>query len=102
MGKIAIIGAGSHVFSRRLITDILSYPELRGSMITLMDIDRERLNLITLFARKLVAQHGFETKIESTMDRRSALEDADYVIVSIRVGGLEAYPWRIYAQMHYS
>ena len=91
MGKIAIIGAGSHVFSRRLITDILSYPELRGSMITLMDIDRERLNLITLFARKLVAQHGFETKIESTMDRRSALEDADYVIVSIRVGGLEAY-----------
>ena len=55
-----------------------------------MDIEKERLNLITAFARKLVSQHGFKTKIESTMDRRSALEGADYVIVSIRVGGFEA------------
>lgn len=55
-----------------------------------MDIEKERLDLITAFARKLVSQHGFKTKIESTMDRRSALEGADYVIVSIRVGGFEA------------
>jgi len=55
-----------------------------------MDIDKERLNLITAFARKLVSQHGFKTKIESTMDRRAALKGADYVIVSIRVGGFEA------------
>ncbi len=85
-----IVGAGSHVFSRNLISDFLSYPELRGSTITLMDIEKERLDLITAFARKLVSQHGFKTKIESTMDRRSALEGADYVIVSIRVGGFEA------------
>jgi len=38
----------------------------------------------------MVSQHGFKTKIESTMDRRAALEGADYVIVSIRVGGFEA------------
>jgi len=85
-----IIGAGSHVFSRNLISDFLSYPELRESTIALMDIDKERLNLITTFARKLVSQHGFKTKIESTMDRRAALEGADYVIMSIRVGGFEA------------
>ena len=90
MAKIVIIGAGSHVFSRNLIRDFLSYPELRDSTITLMDIDKERLDLITAFTKKLIDQHKFETKVESTTDRRAALEGADYVIVSIRVGGLEA------------
>ena len=91
MVKIVIIGAGSHVFSRHLITDILSYPELRDSTISLMDINQERLDLITAFTKRLVKQYRFKTRIESTTDRRVALEGADYVIVSIRVGGLEAY-----------
>jgi len=90
LAKIVIIGAGSHVFSRNLITDFLSYPELRDSTIALMDIDMERLDLIAAFARKLVSQNGFKTRVESTTDRRVALEGADYVIVSIRVGGFEA------------
>ena len=90
MAKIVLIGAGSHVFSRRLITDILTYEELRDSTITLMDIDTERLSLIKSFAEKLVGQYGFETRIESTTDRREALQGADYVIVTIRVGGDEA------------
>jgi alpha-galactosidase len=87
MAKIVIIGAGSHVFSRHLITDILSYPELRNSTITLVDIAEEPLSLITAFALKLVKQHGFTTRIESTSDRRKALEGANYVFVTIRVGG---------------
>lgn len=87
MVKIVLIGAGSHVFSRRLISDILSYPELRDSTITLMDIAEEPLDLITAFARKLVEQHGFQTQIESTTNRGEALEGADYVIVTIQVGG---------------
>jgi len=87
MAKIVLIGAGSHVFSRKLITDILSYPELRSSTITLMDIDKEPLDLIATFAKTLVEQHGFNTRIESTTDRREALEGANYVVVTIRVGG---------------
>jgi alpha-galactosidase len=90
LAKIVIIGAGSHVFSRNLITDFLSYPELRNSTITLMDIDKERLSLIKAFAEKLVSQHDFETRVESTTDRQEALKDANYVIVSIRAGGFEA------------
>ncbi len=90
MVKIVIIGAGSHVFSRNLITDFLSYPEFRGCTISLMDINQEALDMTTAFAKKLIKQHGLETKLESTTDRRTALEGADYVIVSIRVGGLEA------------
>lgn len=89
MAKIVLVGAG-HVFSRHLITDIISYPELRDSMITLIDIAEEPLDLITAFAKKLVEQQKFSTRIESTMDRRKALEGADYVIVAIRVGGPQA------------
>lgn len=90
MVKITIIGAGSHVFSKRLITDILSYPELEDSEISLMDIDRERLKLITSFSKNLVKQEGLKTAIKSSTNRRTALEGADYVVVSIRVGGIEA------------
>ena len=50
-----------------------------------MDIDKEPLALITAFAKKLVKQHGFNTQIESTTNRREALEGADYVIVTIRL-----------------
>ncbi|GAG15590.1 unnamed protein product, partial [marine sediment metagenome] len=87
MAKIVLVGAGSHVFSRHLITDILSYPELRDSTITLVDIAKEPLDLITAFARKLVKQNKFNTRIESTTDRREALDGADYVIITIQAGG---------------
>ena len=90
MTKIAMIGAGSNQFVRRLITDVLFYPELRNSTITLMDIADEPLDLITTFARKLVKQSGFNTQIESTMNRREALEGANYVITTVHVGGLNA------------
>jgi len=90
MAKIVIIGAGSHVFSRHLVTDIISFPELRDSTINLMDIDTESLELITAFTRKLVKQQNFNTKIESTTDLSEALKGTDYVITAIRVGGLQA------------
>jgi alpha-galactosidase len=86
MAKIVLIGAGSHVFSKHLVTDILTYPELRDSTITLMDIAAEPLVLITDYARKIVAQNGFKTKIESTTNRQKALDGADYVLTTIKVG----------------
>jgi alpha-galactosidase len=87
MAKIVLIGAGSHSFARYLISDVLSYPELRSCTIMLMDISKEPLDLITAYASKLVEQYGFDTKIESTTNRREALEGADYVVVTIQVGG---------------
>ena len=90
MAKIVIIGAGSHVFSRHLVMDVIAFPELRESTITLMDIDKEPLDLITAFTKKLVRQQKFNTRIESTTDLLEALEGADYVITAIRVGGLQA------------
>ncbi|MCW3987127.1 MAG: alpha-glucosidase/alpha-galactosidase, partial [Candidatus Bathyarchaeota archaeon] len=90
MVKIALIGAGSQVFSRRLITDILSFPDLRDdTTIALMDIDEDRLRLITAFAKKLVLQYGSKTKVESTTDRIAVLDDAEYVTITLRLGGPE-------------
>jgi len=91
MPKIAIVGAGSMGFSKRLLGDILSFPELSESTISLMDIDERRLDLITQLAEKMVRQERWGAKIESTTNRRKALDGADYVIITIAVGGLEAY-----------
>jgi len=91
MPKITLIGAGSVVFARTLLSDILSFPELRGATITLMDIDEERLKLITALAERMVAQEGAGVTIQSTLNRREALQDADYVIIMIQVGGLEMF-----------
>jgi len=90
MAKIVLIGAGSHTFSKHLITDIVSYPELRNSKITLMDVAQEPLDLITAFARRVVEQNKYNTKIDSTADRREALDGADYVFTVIKVGGRPA------------
>jgi alpha-galactosidase len=88
MAKIVLIGAGSHFFARNIITDILSYPELRDSTITLVGhVHKEPVDLVASFARKMAKEQGFNTKIESSMDRREALKGADYVLVAIRVGG---------------
>ena len=86
MAKIVLIGAGSHVFCSRLVTDILSYPELRDSTISLMDIAKEPLALSAAFAKRIVEQNKFNTRIESTTNRREALDGANYVIVIIKVG----------------
>ena len=91
MAKITIIGAGGYVFPLRLVGDILSLPALQSSTITLMDIDADRLEGTASAARDLGRHYGFPAVIESTTDRRMALDGADYVIVTFQVGGLEAY-----------
>lgn len=91
MPKITFIGAGSAVFTRNLLGDILTYPELDGSRICLMDIDSNRLGLVDSLAKKMVAQQGSKISVASTTDREDALRDADFVIITIQVGGLQAY-----------
>ncbi len=87
MPKIAIIGAGSVVFTRNLLGDILGFPELADSHIALMDIDPARLHTAGRVAQKVgVAVNARPTITEHT-DRRAALDGADYVINTIQVGG---------------
>jgi alpha-galactosidase len=77
MAKITFIGAGSTVFAKNLMGDILSYPELAESTLTLFDIDRERLRTSEIVARKVADALGARPTIETTTDRRSALKGAD-------------------------
>ncbi|HEU5089939.1 MAG TPA: alpha-glucosidase/alpha-galactosidase [Roseiflexaceae bacterium] len=87
MAKITFIGAGSTVFAKNLMGDILSYPELAESALTLFDIDPERLRTSEIVARKVADALGAKPVIETTTDRRTALKGADYAISMIQVGG---------------
>ena len=90
MPKIAMIGAGSVVFTKNLITDILLFPELQESEIHLMDIDEDRLNTAYGLTKQIIQKLGIKTKVYATLDRKEALKDASYVINTIQVGGHEA------------
>lgn len=87
MAKITFIGAGSTVFAKNLMGDILSFPELADSTITLFDIDAERLRTSEVVANKLSSSLNVKPTIESTTDRKRALDGADYAISMIQVGG---------------
>jgi alpha-galactosidase len=88
--RVTLIGAGSHVFGLRLAVDLMTYPELKGSTLNLMDIDKDRLEFTARLVRMAAEQSGAEMRIHATTDRREALKDADYVVTSIRAGGMEA------------
>ena len=87
MPKITFIGAGSTVFAKNLIGDILSYPELAESTLTLHDIDAGRLHSSEIVTRKLAQALDAHPTIEATTDRCAALEGADYAIAMFQVGG---------------
>src|SRR5258706_15554906 len=87
MTKITFLGAGSTVFAKNLLGDILSFPELADSTISLMDIDPVRLKTSEIVAHKVAGFFGAKPKIEATLDRRAALDGADYAIAMFQVGG---------------
>jgi alpha-galactosidase len=91
MPKIALIGAGSVVFTRNLCNDILLTPALQESTIALMDIDPERLAQARDLVQAIVERRGVKARVEATTDRRRAVRDADYVITTFQQGGLDAY-----------
>jgi len=91
MIKIAIIGAGSVVFARNFVNDILMFESLRDdAKIYLMDIDQERLETAYLYALRIAEKQKARAKIYKTMNQKEAIEGSKYVINTIQVGGLEA------------
>src|ERR1700732_1477343 len=85
--KITFIGAGSTVFAKNLLGDILSFPELADSAICLFDIDRERLKTSERGAHRIAETLGVPASIQATTDREAALDGASYAINMIQVGG---------------
>ena len=89
--KIAIIGAGSIGFTKKLFTDILCVPELRDIEFALTDISEHNLKMIETILARIVKANKLPTRVTATTDRRKAIEGARYIISCVRVGGLEAY-----------
>jgi alpha-galactosidase len=87
MPKIAFVGAGSTIFAKNLMGDILSFPELADSTISLFDIDPARLHTSEIVAHKIAEALDIHPTIETTTDRRAALDGADYAITMFQIAG---------------
>jgi len=88
MTKLALIGAGSTVFAKRLIGDVLLTPELAGDIqIALHDVNAERLVTSQIVTKRIAEQLGLKTSIFASINRLEVLDKADYVIFMMQIGG---------------
>ena len=84
---ITFVGAGSVVFTRDLLFDILAMPELQGATLRLHDIDAERLDTAERMAHRVAAQLGAKPTVTTHLELAPALDGADFVINAVNVGG---------------
>jgi len=89
--KIAMIGAGSIVFAKTLLNDMLATPALADAEYALMSRTEPKLRRMEAFTNRMIEENGLKAKVWATLDRREAIEDADYVICMIQVGGVDAF-----------
>jgi alpha-galactosidase len=89
--KIAFIGAGSIGFTRTLLRDLMTVPELRDMEIAFTDINERNLEMVRQLCQRDLEHNGVATTISATTDRRAALAGAKYVFCVARIGGLEAF-----------
>ena len=89
--KIAFIGAGSFGFTRRLVRDILSFPAFQDATLALMDINEDRLHMITKAVQKIVDEGKYKARVVATMDRSEALKGADGVVTTILAGDVDVW-----------
>ncbi|HWQ91150.1 MAG TPA: alpha-galactosidase [Clostridia bacterium] len=91
MAKIAMIGAGSLVFCKTLMSDFLATPALAGSEYCLMALTHTRLDKMRAFVQRMITENGVQATVSATTDLRSALKDADYVVVMLQAGGVAEF-----------
>src|SRR5579859_5392667 len=89
--KIAMIGAGSIGFTRRLMQDILAIPELADTTFAFTDISQRNLDMVTQLCQRDIAANKLPAQVIATTDRRTAIAESDYVLCTIRQGGLAAF-----------
>ncbi len=87
--RITFIGAGSTVFMKNIVGDLLQRPALSGATIALMDINPERLEESAVIAGKLITTLNVSARVETYSDQRRALEGADFVVVCFQIGGYD-------------
>jgi alpha-galactosidase len=88
MPKICLVGAGSTVFAQNILGDVLSSQGGSDYVISLFDIDPERLKTSEIVARRICEALKLDkVRVEATLDRRTALRGSDFVILMMQVGG---------------
>lgn len=89
--KIAMIGAGSIVFCKTLMSDIMATPALAGAEFALMSRTEPKLRAMEAFGQRMIRDNGLPGKVWATLDRQEAIRDADFVVVMVQVGGVDAF-----------
>ncbi len=87
--KVVLIGAGSAFFGRSTICGMVSKPALSEGVLTLVDVNEKLLKTLETIARGAVEAKGVPLRIEATTDYRTALKDADFVILAFAVEGVK-------------
>ncbi|ODT13564.1 MAG: alpha-glucosidase/alpha-galactosidase [Kaistia sp. SCN 65-12] len=87
--RITFIGAGSTVFMKNIVGDVLQRPALAGATIALMDINPQRLEESAVVVRKIASTLGVPAKVETYTDQKKALSGADFVVVAFQIGGYD-------------
>ncbi len=88
MPKITFIGAGSAVFARKVMTDILTIDGLGAGTFALVDIDPERLELAQRIAEKIISLTGKSWTVVASTRRTEVMAGSDFIVNSIEVAGL--------------
>ena len=98
--KIVLIGAGSAVFTKGLVLDILERKEQQWH-VALVDTDEHALNTIRRVCEKMIAHMGTDTELSASTDRCDVLPGADYVVSTIGVGGRRAWEQDVFIPRKY-
>ena len=99
--KVAMIGAGSIGFTRRLVQDILTVPEFEDTEFAFTDISKRNLDMVYQLVKRDVQANNKPARLTVAVNRRKALDGADYVFSVVRVGGLEAFQTDIDVPLKY-
>lgn len=89
--KVCVIGAGSVGFTRIMVRDILTVPELQDTEFVFMDINEHNLEMVYQLCKRDAEASGLSATFAKSMNQREAVRDANYVFCFVRVGGLEAF-----------
>ena len=89
MTRVTFVGAGSVVFTRQLLTDLLRFPELADVTVVLFDRNEERLAVAEGTARQVNERLSARATFIATRDRKEALAGADFVVNMVQIGGID-------------
>jgi alpha-galactosidase len=93
MAKVAIIGAGSIIFCKTLMQDILATEGLEDTEFALMAPSTRRTPQVEAFAKRVIEANDLPAKVWITTDRREAVKGADYVVTTFQVGGIKGFEY---------